>query len=119
MAPSSTRGKGFSLAEMTTLVNCAAELLPISGLDWEQLSALHEEEWPDAGRTAESLRRKFNLIIKNAPPTGDPNILDYQRTALLAYRQIVESTMASDGEESSVDEAEDIAPSRGRSSGDS
>ena len=58
------------------------------------------------------------MIYKNAPPTGDPNILDYQRTALLAYRQIVESTMASDGEESSNDEAEDFDTSGGSSDDD-
>jgi len=86
-------------------------------VEWEQVAQLHSDEYSDLLRTAEALKRKFNAIIKKAPPTGNPECPQYVRDALIARRLIIEKTEASDGgsdldrlsefEGSSDDEEED------------
>ena len=65
--------------------------------EWESVAQLHSDEFSDLLRTGEALKRKFNLIIKKSPPTGDPKCPQYVRDALIARRLIIDKTEASDG----------------------
>lgn len=49
-----------------------ATILPIGPNDWANAAAIHMDHYPDRDRDANSLRRKFNALVKVKKPTGDP-----------------------------------------------
>ena len=94
---SKMRRPNFNTREISHMIHCVSEIQPLSMVEWEQVAQLHSDEYSDLLRTAEALKRKFNAIIKKAPPTGNPECPQYVRDALIARRLIIEKTEASDG----------------------
>ncbi len=68
------RGIGFTAHEVDVLLRAIERFLPIGPYEWDRVAAEHESHFPDAGRTKESLKRKFTMLYKSRYPTGDPDI---------------------------------------------
>jgi hypothetical protein len=62
---------------------------------------------PQKDRTAESLRRKFQTLVKKKMKTVDPNCPPHIHSAKLIYRKIVEATDGSDGKSNKKKEDDD------------
>ena len=73
------------------------DIVPIGNPDWERVWDRHNTRYPQKDRTAESLRRKFQTLVKKKMKTGDPNCPPHIRSAKRIYRKIVEATDGSDG----------------------
>ena len=71
ISATSRRGSGFSEAELSDLFVHMGSVLPITTHDWETVCSLLGENFPN--RTPESLRRKFNSLVRATPNTGDPD----------------------------------------------
>lgn len=56
----STRGPGYTSAELDALLDSVMKILPVSALEWKQVSNEFEVKWGKNGRTVDSIRRKFN-----------------------------------------------------------
>ena len=71
--PTSTRhGKGFTKAEMTTLLKTIEQFLPIDVEGWNEVhDAFNSKHAP---RGVEGLKRKFNKLANKPVPTGNPNM---------------------------------------------
>jgi hypothetical protein len=84
--------------------------MPIAGTEWDTVASIHNEEYPQHARAAESLRQKFQEIVQNTGPTGDPNCPLQVHHAKLINRQLVQmidgSTGGSDRSNSGEDESE-------------
>ena len=74
------------------------DIVPIGNPDWERVWERHNARYPIKERTAESLRRKFQTLVKKKMKTGDPNCPPHIRRAKRIYRKIVIATDGSDGE---------------------
>ena len=81
-----------------TLYSAQRNFTPHNLLDWERVWDRHNLRYPQKDRTAESLRRKFQTLVKKKMKTGDPNCPPHIRSAKRIYRKIVEATDGSDGE---------------------
>ena len=87
---SKLRRPNFNTKEINYMIQCVSEVQPLSMVEWEQVAQLHSDEFTDHLRTGEALKRKFTMIIKKGPPTGDPKCPQYVRDALNARRLIIE-----------------------------
>ena len=82
------------------------DIVPIGNPDWERVWDRHNARYPQKERTAESLRRKYQTLVKKKMKTGDPNCPPHIRYAKRIYRKIIAATDGSDGE-SNKDEDDD------------
>jgi hypothetical protein len=62
------RGIGFTAHEVDVLLRAIERFLPIGPYEWDRVAAEHESHFPDAGRTKESLKRKFTMLYKSFYP---------------------------------------------------
>ena len=71
--PASTRrGKGFTKAETTTLLEAIEWILPIDAEGWTKVNDIFNSK--HSSRGVEGLKRKFNKLANKPVPTGNPNI---------------------------------------------
>ena len=82
------RGVGFTVQEVDVLLSAIESFLPIGPNEWDRVLAEHESHFPEAGRTKESLKRKFTMLYKTRHPTGDPDIPADVLRAKRAYQEI-------------------------------
>jgi len=61
-----TRGLGFNSREVSKLLSLIEDVIPVSAGDWGRVRSEHEKAHPGAGRTAESLRRKFHTMHRRS-----------------------------------------------------
>ncbi len=100
------RGVSSSLLLNKHLLNVIDKILPIGNLDWEKVWHEHLAAYHTMERTPESLKHKFQELIRKKNPTGDPNCPPYVCNAKKISRKIV---VATDRSTSSLDiEAESI-----------
>ena len=97
------RGLKFSKAEMESLLDVIDDIVPIGNPEWERVWDRHASRYPRQERTAESLRRKFQQLVRTKMPTGDPNCPPHIRFAKRIFRKIVKATDGSDGESGNGD----------------
>ena len=64
------RGSGFSEAELSEMFVNIESIVPITSNDWELVTEALSENF--AGRNTDTVRRKFNKLIRAKPSTGDP-----------------------------------------------
>ena len=83
------------------------DIVPIGNPDWERVWDRHNTRYPQKDRTAESLRRKFQTLVKKKMKTGDPNCPPHIRSAKRIYRKIGEATDGSTGGSDLEDDLED------------
>ena len=65
------RGSGFSEVENSKLFVHIGSVLPIISHHWNNVCTLLAEKF--SSRTPESLRRKYNSLVRQKPNTGDPH----------------------------------------------
>ena len=73
------------------------EIVPVGNPEWERIWEKHNSCYPNQDRTVESLKRKFQELVKKKMKTGDPNCPPHVRFAKRIYRKIVEATDGSTG----------------------
>ena len=91
------RGSGFSEAELSEMFVHIESILPITSNDWELVTQSLSENF--SGRTPDTVRRKFNKLVREKPQTGDPECPWAVRTAktlLLDIRKKCERETESD-----------------------
>jgi hypothetical protein len=98
IVPKMSRGRGFTIAEIDSLLEIIEEVLPIGPNDWDRVTERHITFYPGLGRTRESLRRKFASLYNHKKPTGDPTCPVYVRNAKRIFERIKEAMDMSDGE---------------------
>ena len=101
------RGFKFTVQEMESMLEAIDDIVPSGNPDWERVWDRHNTRYPQKDRTAESLRRKFQTLVKKKMKTGDPNCPPHIRSAKRIYRKIVEATDGSDGESNKEKEEDD------------
>jgi hypothetical protein len=89
-SPKKIRSSGFNEQEVEHLLTCIDDLLPIGPDAWERVLDNHAAMFGANGRDTQSIRRKFNKLVKTAIPTGDPNCPPNVRWAKRIYRKIEE-----------------------------
>ena len=92
------RGIGFTVQEVDVLLTAIERFLPIGPYEWDRVLAEHESHFPEAGRTKESLKRKFTMLYKTRHPTGDPDIPEDVLRAKRVYEEIKKKAEVSEGE---------------------
>ena len=95
--PKGKRGLTFTARELENLADTVEEIVPISHTEWDRVRDQHSEFFPEQNRTTESLRRKFQWMVKMKIPTGDPNMPRHIRVAKRANYAIVKATDGSTG----------------------
>ncbi len=93
IVPKMSRGRGFTIAEIDSLLEIIEEVLPIGPNDWDRVTERHITFYPGLGRTRESLRRKFASLYNHKKPTGDPTCPVYVRNAKHIFEQIKEAML--------------------------
>ena len=101
------RGVGFTVQEVDVLLSAIESFLPIGPNEWDRVLAEHESHFPEAGRTKESLKRKFTMLCKTRHPTGDPDIPADVLCAKRAYQEITKKAEVSEGGDSDDEEVEE------------
>ena len=91
------RGIGFNANEISILLDAVEEYLPIGQNDWEMVERMHGRYFPQAGRTRESLKRKFIQLYGTKIPTGDPKCPDDIKRAKYLFEEIKKRSELSDG----------------------
>jgi hypothetical protein len=84
------RGAKFLLSKLNFLLDNIKNVMPIAGTEWDTMASIHNEEYPQHARTAESLHWKFQEVVQKTHPTGDPNCPPHVRRANLINRQLVQ-----------------------------
>ena len=54
----------FTVQEMESMLEAIDEIITIGNPDWEWVWDRHNAHYPQKERTAESLRRKFQTLVK-------------------------------------------------------
>jgi hypothetical protein len=72
------------------MLECAREILPISGAEWDMVATRHATFHPDLDRTGDQLKKKFNKLARTMVPTGNPNIPPMIREAKEIQELIIE-----------------------------
>lgn len=93
-----SRGRGFTDAEIDSLLDVVEEILPIGPNDWDRVAERHCTYYPGLGRTRESLKRKFASLYNHKKPTGDPTCPAVVRRAKRVWELIKAEMDISDGE---------------------
>ncbi len=75
------RGFKFALSEIESLLKVVEAIIPIGNPDWDKLLNKHASCYPTKDCTAESLKRKFQELVRTKIPTGDPNMPPHIRKA--------------------------------------
>ena len=101
------RGFKFTVQELESMLEAIDDIVPIGNPNWERVWDRHNTRYPQKNRTAESIRRKFQTLVKKKMKTGDPNCPPHIRSAKRIYRKIVEATDGSDGESNKEREDDD------------
>ena len=83
------------------------EIVPVGNPEWERIWEKHNSCYPNQDRTVESLKRKFQELVKKKMKTGDPNCPPHVRFAKRIYRKIVDATDGSTGGSDLEDDLED------------
>jgi hypothetical protein len=91
------RGLKFTIRELESLVETVEELVPIGNTKWERVWDRHVALYPEQDRTVESLKRKFQEMVRAKIKTGDPNKLPHICGAKRAYFAVVKKTDGSTG----------------------
>ncbi len=91
------RGFKFTTGELEALAEAVEELVPISTTEWERVWDQRIIRYPDQQRTLESLKRKFQELVRVKIKTGDPNMTPHIHVAKHAYYAIVKKTDGSTG----------------------
>jgi hypothetical protein len=68
--PKGKRGYKFTAPELEILAEAIEEIVPISATDWDKVWDEHKERFPDLNRTSDSLKRKFQEMVRTKIPTG-------------------------------------------------
>ena len=82
------------------------EVLPISQMEWETVARKHAEDFGEQGRTSTSIRKRYQRVLKDVGPKGDPNFPSYVRLAKKCDRDIfkkAEMGMGDDEDESIIE----------------
>ena len=95
--PKGKRRLAFTTRELENLADTVEEIVPIGHTEWDRVRDRHNEIFPEQNRTTESLRRKFQWMVKMKMPTGDPNMPRHIRVAKRANYAIVKATDGSTG----------------------
>ena len=53
----------YTSTEIQGLLQVIEEILPVHGEDWEEVSQAHAANFPNMLRNAESIKRKYDIII--------------------------------------------------------
>ncbi len=77
MAKKGKRGFKFTVAELEHMLDIINIIVPIGNPDWEKVWQEHSAAYPMMERTPESLKRKFQELVRKKKPTGDPNCPPY------------------------------------------
>jgi hypothetical protein len=91
------RGLKFTIRELESLVETIEELVPIGNTEWERVWDRHVALYPEQDRTVESLKWKFQEMVRAKIKTGDPNMPPHICCAKRAYFAIVKKTDGSTG----------------------
>ena len=75
------RGESYTVAECENFITIMELVLPLSKYDWETVEEEHGQMYAEKHRTALSIRKKYNKLLKSGPPTGDPDCPDHIRRA--------------------------------------
>ena len=94
------RGQGFSENELDCLLDTLDKHKPISKEEWDLVESEHGSMYPEQGRTADSIRRKFSSLYRKKMPTGDPNCPLPVRRAKRIHIAINQKAELSDGHDS-------------------
>lgn len=101
---STRRGKNFSAAEVTILLDLVEEIRPTGNNQWDTLYDKWTTYFSDTDRTTNGLRKKFKTLYYSKIPTGDPNCpADVKRAKRIIKGRNAEQEI-SDGEGSYDDE---------------
>lgn len=106
------RGLSYSTSEVDFLLDTLQEIQPIGGVEWEAVSVRHNDAYPSQARDSQSLRRKFNGLVKVGTPTGDPTCPPHVRRAKRIMKTIGERCDAAE-EVEDTDLGVVLAPSSG------
>ena len=94
------RGLSFKKDETLSLLDLVEAVLPVSPQEWDEVTNLHLQNWPDLERSKDTLKRRFQSLYLKRAPTGDPSIPDEVRRAKQILQEIKQRADMSDGEES-------------------
>ena len=72
LTPNKPRGSQFSQAELDSLLDSCATVLPIGEEEWKAVLALHNTSWSSKHRQDDGLRRRFAKMHNTPRPTGQP-----------------------------------------------
>ena len=96
------RGSGFGQAELDSLLDLLDEALPLCAAEWDAVVRDHQLRYPGAGRTVDSLKRKFSNLHRKKMPTGDPLMpADVRKAKHIRYKMTERSDLG-DGNEDMV-----------------
>ena len=81
-------GRRFTITELENLNEVIGRVLPIGGVEWEEVANLHSQQYPEHQRDSVNLRRKFKEMYNVRIPTGDPECPGHIKTAKRLHIQI-------------------------------
>jgi hypothetical protein len=86
--PPKKRGLKFTVEELEDLLAIIDEVVPIGNTEWEEIWERHNKGYAERDRTVESLKCKFQELVRKKIPTGDPNCPRYVRYSRLGKSKI-------------------------------
>eukprot|EP00536_Pseudo-nitzschia_multiseries_P018265 jgi/Psemu1/54828/gm1.54828_g len=89
----------YSKTELIELLHTIRSILPIGPEQWNQVTQIHRDNFPDTDRTVPNLRGKYTNLYQKQMPTGDPNCPEEVKLAKKIRRLIYEKAGIGNGEE--------------------
>jgi hypothetical protein len=84
------RGAKFHLSKINFLLDNIENVMPLAETERDTVASIHNEEFPQHARTADSIRQKFQEVVQKTSPTGDPKCPAHVHCAKLINRQLVQ-----------------------------
>ena len=92
----------YTPSEILDLMTTLKNVVPVSSSDWERVKKIHSGTWPD--RSVESLRKRFQRLLKTNPPSGSTELPRELHIALEVRDMVVrKSNIAGDHEDDNPD----------------
>jgi hypothetical protein len=75
--PGTQSNHWFDQSELDYYIDLLEVYLPLCQQAWEDVASLHRAKYPYINRSTQSLKRKYNMILKMTVPTLNPHCPEY------------------------------------------
>jgi len=101
------KGTAYTKDELVTLAELMEEILPIGKISFQRIADRYNEAFPTRTRTLDNLRRKYQTMVNNKTPTGNPDMPEHIQIAKRAHYKTIEKANSSHALSSDEEEDEE------------